>query len=123
MPMLDQYRGKNRVLLLFAPMRETGAFARIDDELSTTQQEAEDRDMKIFRILADGKSTVDGEELPEEEAAELRERFDAPPGRFLLVLIGKDGEVKRREEQHIPAREIYDQIDQMPMRRREMGEG
>ncbi len=39
---------------------------------------------------------------------------------FTVILIGKDGTVKRRSNEVLDAWEFFDQIDTMPMRQREM---
>ncbi len=52
----------------------------------------------------------------------LRERFDVPRGAFRVVLVGKDGTEKRRAPKPVPARSLFDTIDAMPMRQREMRE-
>ena len=41
---------------------------------------------------------------------------------FSVLLIGKDGGVKRRSTEVLDAWEFFDQIDTMPMRQREMSQ-
>jgi hypothetical protein len=36
--------------------------------------------------------------------------------------VGKDGTVKRRSEAPVPLSQVFEQIDSMPMRQREMRE-
>ena len=55
-------------------------------------------------------------------ARRLRDRFDVPDDAFRVVLVGKDGTEKRREAEPVSARSVFDTIDAMPMRQREMQE-
>jgi hypothetical protein len=51
----------------------------------------------------------------------MYEHHGATRDAFTLVLIGKDGTEKLRADKALPARELFDFIDAMPMRRAEMG--
>jgi len=44
------------------------------------------------------------------------------PDAFRVVLVGKDGTEKRRDAEPVAARSLFDTIDAMPMRQREMRE-
>ena len=50
----------------------------------------------------------------------LYDRFSVGPGEFRVVLVGKDGTEKRRDPEPVTARSLFDTIDAMPMRQREM---
>ena len=52
----------------------------------------------------------------------LRDRFEVPQDAFRVVLVGKDGIEKRRDPDPVTTRAIFDTIDAMPMRQREMQE-
>ena len=58
-----------------------------------------------------------------ETAAALRERYAVPEGAFAVVLIGKDGGEKERYDKPVQPDVLYEVIDAMPMRRREMQGG
>ena len=53
--------------------------------------------------------------------SDLRQRLR--PRGFMMVLIGKDGEVELRKPQPWTVRELSRSIDKMPLRRRELREG
>lgn len=55
-----------------------------------------------------------------EDQGRLRRRYGVAPGRFAVLLIGKDGGVKLRSDAPLTARTLFDAIDAMPMRRAEM---
>ena len=50
----------------------------------------------------------------------MYEHHGAARDAFTLVLIGKDGTEKLRSDKPLPARELFDFIDAMPMRQAEM---
>ena len=53
-------------------------------------------------------------------AGELRAHFEVTKGQFTVLLIGKDGSVKRRSETPVDSQSLFSQIDSMPMRQAEM---
>lgn len=119
---LTQYHWRNRLLLLFAASDGDVSYRTTKTELDQGAAGVADRDLAVFEVFGRGKSFVDGHAISDEEADMLRQRFSAPAGRFLVILVGKDGTVKRRSEDRIPLGTIFDQIDSMPMRQREMRE-
>lgn len=55
-----------------------------------------------------------------EDAEHLRASFETGKDEFALRLVGKDGGVKRASSTVVAMRDIYDQIDAMPMRQQEL---
>jgi len=113
--LLGPYRWKNRILVVF----NTG------DEFKVSQKEILeqdipgllDRDMIILGLGGVHEpykidSTLD--------LGELREAHDL--GGSSIALFGKDGSVKARWDRTVSISELFDIIDSMPMRRREMRE-
>lgn len=119
---LNAYKWKNRVLLLFAPSEADGAYSDMRRELEGQGEGIVDRDLLVFHILEDGESRLGDSSIDQQSPAFLRERFSVKPGRFAVVLIGKDGGEKLRREEGVALAEIFSLIDSMPMRRREMRE-
>ena len=58
--------------------------------------------------------------LDAQTAAALREKFDSPPGRFTVILVGKDGGVKLMRYTGTRLNDIFALIDAMPMRQEEI---
>jgi len=52
-------------------------------------------------------------------ARELRKRFSPASRGLTVVLVGKDGEEKKRWQRVVEPQEIFDLIDTMPMRQDE----
>ncbi len=120
---LQQYQWHNRLLLLFAPNADDADYQAQVEALDAHDFGLEDRDMVVFHILAEeGHVERDGEKtaLSYPQTASLRAQFDVPQDAFTLLLIGKDGGIKRHENQAIAVDTLFAQIDAMPMRQREM---
>jgi len=123
---LDDYRWENRPLLIFAPSAEDSTLAQQMETLQGHDEGFRDRDMVLLSVVADEASRLrsvpsdEGQPLTAVAAQRLRERFDVPRDGFRVVLVGKDGTEKRRETEPVATRAIFDQIDAMPMRQREM---
>jgi hypothetical protein len=117
---LNALRWKNRILILFSPYESHPSFQLQKDDLASRSQEVSERDLVIVEILEHGDSRALNRVLSEKDAQGIRDRFGVSPGRFQVILIGKDGGVKLRSEQAVPAQDIFGLIDSMPMRRQEM---
>ena len=122
---LTAFKWQQRVLMIFGP-------SDVDERI--TEQRAinvagidglRERDMAIFSVLPGGLIAELGRQ-PEGDrqaiARDLRRRFDIAPDDFVVVLIGKDGAEKFRAGVTIPPHILFDIIDAMPMRQREMRE-
>jgi len=119
---LDNYQWQNRLLLLFAPAEENAAYIAAAEEIAANSAQVVDRDLVVIHVVENGLSPAEGRPLSRSESQRLRDRFSIRPGRFTAVLIGKDGGVKRVQKDALDLQEIFDRIDAMPMRQREMRE-
>jgi|GEM_PF-1327235 len=113
---LARYRWKSRVLIVFGPHAEDERFLTQMEELADRAKDLKSRDVVVLPVLARGKAGV----ATRRDGAILRELFAAEPRHFRVVLIGKDGSVKLREEFPLDANRLFDVIDAMPMRQQEM---
>jgi len=119
---LDQYRWKNRLLFLFSPSSEVPAYQSLNQELNRNFDGVRDRDLLVFRILEQGPSAMDSQEISPQGTENLRRRFGVNQGTFTTVLVGKDGGVKLFRSGRVSLTAIFALIDSMPMRQREMRE-
>ncbi len=117
---LDQYQWTKRLLLAFAPTRGEPLLRELHESLVARAADVADRDLVVFEVVESGASTVSGEPLDAATAELLRERFHVPGGAFSVVLVGKDGGVKLERRDRTSLEEIFELIDSMPMRQREM---
>jgi len=116
---LRQHRWKNRLLITFAASVNDPEYVRQQQSLEEQHSGMAERDLIYVVVLENGASRA-GESLLSSAAAEsLRKNFDAQPGEFLSILVGKDGGVKARRTSPIPLKELFDTIDSMPMRQDE----
>ncbi len=104
---LREYAGRCRVLLVFAPRPDDPALVKQRAILDATAAGASARDLVVVPVVGGS-----------ERDARLRASFSAGTS-FLAVLVGKDGGVKLRSGAPIPATQLFDTIDAMPMRQSE----
>jgi hypothetical protein len=107
---LSAYKGKNRLFLIFAPSAADEEYREQERRLAGQENGFEDRDLLALRLFEDAS------------AAGLRNTLGVEAGRFAVVLVGKDGGEKARWSGPVSPREVFDRVDAMPMRRREMRE-
>jgi hypothetical protein len=119
---LDSYQGKNRLLILFAPSEDASMYQSFKEQLQIRTQEMRDRDLVTFDLFESGEGRLDDRPLHKEQILPLRKRFSINRGQCTVILIGKDGEVKFREQLPVDFSNILAIIDAMPMRQREIRE-
>ncbi|WBA40270.1 DUF4174 domain-containing protein [Hymenobacter canadensis] len=105
-------RWQQRVLLLYAPTATDPALLRQQKLLRTVAPELEARQLIVRELL--------GSALPAADARYLTQQLGMAPGGFAVVLIGKDGGVKKRATQPLTPASLFATIDAMPMRQQEM---
>jgi hypothetical protein len=104
-------RWERRVLLLSAPQSDDAGLAAQRRALAGWDAAARERDLAVVTIVGDRVSGAD------DGAAALRKRYRLPAGRFVAILIGKDGGEKLRSAKPIAPELLAETIDAMPMRR------
>lgn len=108
-----QMRDARRVLLVSAPDERDAALRTQRDALARGHEDVRSRDLTVVEIVG---GTVSG---ASDRAAALRADYGLPSDRFAVVLIGKDGGVKRRSAEPISVSSLNETIDAMPMGRAE----
>ena len=114
-----RFRWQNRVLLVFSPTPALPAYQSLAYDLTRNQDGVRERDLVVFFVLGDGESRLGDESLSDQQAENLRRRFDVGADAFKVVLVGKDGLVKLSSDA-VTLTELFAVIDAMPMRQREM---
>jgi len=115
----DAHRWEHRLLLAFAPSQVHPSLREQRGALDEHLPALRDRDLLWVEVW-EGGGTAAGQPLDAASADALRVRYAVEPDAFAVLLVGKDGGVKRRGASVVPPRAVFDQIDQMPMRRREV---
>lgn len=110
-PWLRQQRWQKRVVLLCAPGGTTPELTTQRQLLGAATSELQERDVVVREVLFDHLSADDRYYLTQE--------LQVKTSGFTLLLIGKDGGVKRRETAPIRPAVLFGTIDTMPMRRQE----
>ncbi len=116
---LNNYKWENRIILIFSDA-DNPQYRKQADKLLNDKPGLIDRDLLVFHI--DKKSPIK-ELLHSNEFdpdSNLRSRFDVPDSDFYVLLIGKDGGVKYRDDSPLAREKLYSIIDAMPMRQAEM---
>ena len=79
-----------------------------------------ERHLIVIQLFSRAISQAAGRPLTTAEVDRLRKALAVGMDDEMLILVGKDGEIKRREPLQTDLEEIFAQIDAMPMRREEM---
>ncbi len=127
---LGEYLGVNRVLLIFAPVPEAFDVRRQYLEFQIQErQPLRDRDVVVLevgrRLVTERRDLVSPQKArvaPRLSADDLRAFYDLGFVEFGVILVGKDGTEKLRSSDPVPATTVFETIDAMPMRQREMRE-
>ncbi|MEH2143887.1 DUF4174 domain-containing protein [Nostoc sp.] len=117
---LSSQKWKNRVLLVFAPSVDNHTYQQQMQLLQEHNSGFADRDLVLVQVLATDESYANRQPIDESSAAKLRDRFGVNKENFRVILVGKDGGVKRSDATPVQATAIFKEIDAMPMRQQEM---
>jgi hypothetical protein len=109
---LQTNRWKKRILLVVAPSAADPDYKRQHALLAAAPQALSERDFLVLDVLFD--------QLDPTDRQFLLQRTQLNENRFAVVLIGKDGGVKRTETQPISMPALFSTVDKMPMRQQEM---
>jgi len=126
---LEAHQWEHRLLLVFAPTATAESLAAQGARFEGYDPGFRDRDLRLLTLRGPADGTIraapgaTSRPLTAASAERLYDRFDVPAGAYRVVLVGKDGTEKRRNAEPVTARSIFDTIDAMPMRQREMRDG
>lgn len=109
---LRQSHWQKRVLLVGAPTANQTDFQRQKQLLAEAAPQLKERDFLVLELPYDHLPPADRQYWQKELGQSLTQ--------FAVVLIGKDGGVKRSSAQPLPPADLFDTVDKMPMRRQEM---
>ena len=106
---LRPYLWENRVIVVFSPDDANAELLEQRQRVQLNRSGFEERDLVVVEIVG---AKDNG----------LRKRFKTEVGSFRVLLIGKDGTLKDQSSRAFETRRLFEVIDAMPMRRREMRE-
>jgi len=119
---LDDYRWKNRVVLLFAGPGSESLFRKQVNELNVDPEGLLERDLIIFTVSPHRIINLIERKTANLSAEQLWDKYSRQGEGFQYILIGKDGGIKLDKNEFIPNDYLFAVIDAMPMRKREMQE-
>ncbi|RIK39829.1 MAG: hypothetical protein DCC55_16980 [Chloroflexi bacterium] len=108
---LESYRGKKRLLLIFAPAETDPAYQKQLELLDGHTEACNARDIVIARLFADGESNFAGTQSASSLPLELREEFGIAEDEFALLLVDKAGDVQLRTDEPTALEEIFELVD------------
>ena len=117
---LANFQGENRLLLVFAPDTTSADYRQQRTWLDDDPADVDDRDLLVYYFFENDPGYVGEKLIPTEAGQTALEKFQIEPEQFAIILIGKDGSVKFQADQPAAPDDIFDLIDQMPMRQQEM---
>ncbi len=117
---MKRYQWNSRPVLIFAPSRDDRSYCETKMIWNRNGPELDNRDIVLIEVFEDGTSRAEGREIPQDSANHLRESYQIEEGKLAIVLVGKNGSEKGRWEKLPPLQRIYEMIDAMPMRQREI---
>ncbi len=117
---LETHRWEHRLLLIFSPRADDLRARTLQERLDARACEVVDRDLVVGHFPMFGDARLGDRVLSPESAAQVRTKFNVEFGDFAVILVGKDGYEKRRDNEVPVLDAIFAQIDGMPMRRAEM---
>ena len=111
---LTEFKWKKRILLLMDTKNDLHTRNLQLSKFDGHYNEIMERDLVL--LVYNGKEVLDRDGMTTHINHD-----DVTYGEFQgIILIGKDGGVKLRKKYIVEANEVFDLIDQMPMRRSEM---
>ncbi|MEM8559389.1 MAG: DUF4174 domain-containing protein [Bacteroidota bacterium] len=117
------HRWQHRLLYVFAPSETDDAFAKTAARFGEEMVAVEERDGLVLLLphVGTGRWMGSGPLRPNVGPA-LRARYGIADEDGVVVLVGKDGTEKARYDLPATPAEVFNRIDTMPMRQREMRE-
>ena len=125
---LDAHRWEHRLLLVYASSGQSDALETQEERVEGHDAGFRDRDLLLLTITGEATGTLreapgaEKQTLTDTAVERLYDQFGVPTDAFRVVLVGKDGTEKRRDAEPVTVRSVFDTIDAMPMRQREMRE-
>lgn len=117
---MNDYLWRHRPLLVFAPAADDSVVAAQRSALAGHAADLLERDMILIEIIGDQVS-IDGRHASAMTSSDLRDRYGVRDDASVVLLVGKDGGVKMSQTSALSPLDLFQTIDAMPMRQREMG--
>lgn len=120
--LFEDYLWQKRLVLVFAPRSDDPRLFEQRAILERDQDGLKQRDIVSWEFVYLDSVAVDGEQKVHLSTNPFYNEYDVGIRDFAFILIGKDGEIKMRKDKPISTDSLYETIDAMPMRQREIQE-
>lgn len=119
---LASVRWDYRPLLVFTPSATDARLSRQTTWLAEAVDGLAERKLAVYIVEPGRVFTTFGAPAPDADATSLRRRFRIPDDTFRVVLVGLDGGQKFERDAPVETEQLFQVIDGMPMRQRELRE-
>jgi Domain of unknown function (DUF4174) len=120
---LKNYVWRKRVLIVCAPDAQNEAFKQQILVVKDGESGFEDRDLVVVTIFNTSGLDEKNKPIDGETASILRKKYNVSKNEFKVILIGKDGGVKKTATLPLSNQQLFNIIDVMPMRKDEVKNG
>ncbi|WP_299610445.1 DUF4174 domain-containing protein [uncultured Aquimarina sp.] len=116
---LTEHRWQDRLIIISANSYQHPKLLEQVKEFQNKTEELADRKLIIYQITPSSYIKGIEKNQPTKDNT-LYKKYDTTNKNFKVILIGLDGGRKLQSSKVVSATQIFDQIDQMPMRRQEI---
>lgn len=116
---MEQFQWKKRVVVMLADASDNAALQQMEAAIANDPEGWKERDMAAITVVRDAYVEIEAERKAHLPTRPFYDHFK-PESPFTAILIGKDGLEKLRSTEAITLEKLYETIDAMPMRQREM---
>ncbi|MCB0164981.1 MAG: DUF4174 domain-containing protein [Anaerolineae bacterium] len=109
---LAHFRGRNRLLLVFAPDTTHADYRQQRAWLEKQQDELNSRDLLVYYFFETDPGYVGQKLIPTEAGRTALEKFGIESDQFGLILIDKNGAIILQTDKPAPPANLFDLIDQ-----------
>lgn len=110
-PFLEHLQWEKRVVLIFTPNSEDEEYQEQIEFLRDETVGMKERDITVWQIIADKGIAINGKLQDKDDPQELFHEFRVPEDHFTLILVGKDGRIKLRQDHPMTAQRLFKIID------------
>jgi hypothetical protein len=118
---LSDYKGEKRVLIVVAKNHKEMFYTK---QIRSVQTDGlDERDLILVSLTGKTgfvKSKNKHQIINLKSVEKLRKQLQIRQEEFMVILIGKDGREKHRQNTPVTSAELFSMIDAMPMRKAEM---
>lgn len=121
--LLEELNWSERLLVLSEPRRRGGVSIEATLMLGAFWRDLaalSDRELRVVHLFGNDAGWIAGRELDSKAVRALRQAWNLDADPFQIALVGKDGGVKETWTEVVTPAQVFELIDAMPMRRREL---